>query len=347
MIDVAVQSGVSIGTVSRVLSERTDVAPELAERVKRTARELGYELRQSSRQTQARRNALGSIAYLLDRTASRSLSDAFQQHFLTGIEQRANEREGHIVYTSCGDEIEQNRVPSIVTDRLVRGAIIKGEVPEAWVEKVNAVVPTVLLMSKCTSRAFPSIVCDNVAATYQIMRYLRDMGHRRIGFIYEKDLGTPVSFHHIERREAYLQYIAGLELEFLPEYIQTPVRSTPKEDLSDVMAGGIKNLLALGDKRPTALIATADAYALSVLRIAPSLGLSIPRDLSLAGYMNTDACEYASPPLTSVCLSGEEIGRASVDLLESRIAAPDAIVRHIVVAPRLIERLSCCPPRVA
>ncbi len=111
------------------------------------------------------------------------------------------------------------------------------------------------------------------------------------------------------------------------------------------MVKGLKNMLALGDKRPTAVIGAADVYALSLMRAATSLGLSVPRDLSVASYMNTDICEYASPPLTSVCLSAEEIGRAAVDLLESRIKAPASIVRHIVIAPRLVERLSCAPPK--
>lgn len=110
------------------------------------------------------------------------------------------------------------------------------------------------------------------------------------------------------------------------------------------MARGLKKFLSLKDRRPTALVCAADIYAFSILRSAREFGLSIPADLSVASYQNTAACEHSSPPLTSVCLSGEEIGRAAVDLLESRIKDPGLPVRHVLVAPRLIERLSCDKP---
>lgn len=344
MSDIAVSSGVSIGTVSRVLNDKEDVAPELRERVKRAARELGYAMRSSNRQSNPKNNALGTIAYLLDNYTARNLAETFQQHFLTGVEQRANELEGHILYTSCGEEIEQNKLPSIVLDKSVRGAIVKGVFPEAWIKKLSASVPTVLLMTNSPSHAYSSVNCDNLAATYQILHYLQDMGHRRIGFIYEKEVHSPTSHHHLEREDAFRKHTVAMGLEFMPEYIQTPTRDNANEDISDIMARGLKNFIALGSKRPTALIGAADPYALSILRIAETFHLSVPRDLSVVGYMDTDACEYSNPPLTSMCLSGEELGRAAVDLLESRIKSPTSIVRHMVVGPRLVERLSCAAP---
>lgn len=347
MFDISQRAGVSIGTVSRVLSGKTDVDPALADRVKLAARELGYSRRSPQRAAAAKEGELGPIAYLLDSATSRNLSDIFQQHFLTGIEQRSSELEGHILFTSCGDDLEQDRLPSIVTDKLVRGAIIKGDFPDSWVNKVNAAIPTIRLMSDSLSRATASVSCDNFAATYQIMHYLHGLGHRRVGFIYEKETKRHTSFHHLEREQAYLRCVAEMGFEFHPGYLQTPIRENAGEDVPDVMAKGLKNLIALKELRPTALVCAADAYAFSIMQVAGPLGISIPKDLSIVGYMNIDSCEYSNPPLTSVCLSGEEMGRVAVDLLVSRIQNPDSLVQHITIAPRLIERLSCVKPTLA
>lgn len=344
MLDISLRAGVSIGTVSRVLNGKADVDPFLAERVNLAARELRYALRPSQRASQSETHELGPIAYLLDIPPNRKLTDVFQQNFLTGIEQRAGELKGHILFASCSDDLEQNRLPAIISDKLVRGAIIKGEFPDDWVNRVKVLMPAVRLMSDSPSRETDSVSCDNAAATYQIMRYLHGLGHRRVGFLYEKETKRHTSFHHLEREHAYFRCVSEMGFDWHPDFLQTPIRESGAEDLSEVLGRGLKKMLALKDRRPTALICTADIYAFSIMQVAGSLGLSVPRDLSVASYMNTPTCDYSNPRLTSVCLSCEELGRAAVDLLVNRMQNPSSLVQHITVAPRLVERHSCAKP---
>lgn len=228
MSDISAMAGVSVGTVSRVLSGKTDVAPDLAERVREVARKIGYERRPSERHVQFKSDELGSIAYLLEGKTASIFSDTFQQHFLSGVDQRVSELGGHLIYSSCDDEIGQNTLPPIIANKRACGAILKGEIPEAWIEKVGAAVPVVLLMSESLSRTTSSVICDNAAATYQLLHHLRALGHRRVGFIYEQESHRAASFHHQQREQAFLRYVEALGLEFHPEvYSKTGTGRNP------------------------------------------------------------------------------------------------------------------------
>ncbi len=337
MRDIARQAGVSLGTVSRVMNGNTEVAPDLAERVISTARQLGYSVPRASEGGE-----LGTIGYVVDMDPHGTLMDEpFQQHFLCGVEQAARECGGPVVFASCGPDLLSGVLPSIVERKLVGGIILKARIttPEPWIHALQAAIPTVLLMHRTTDHAVPSVTCDNYEAMYRALMHLKALGHTRIGFLSEdeRERTTP---HHIERRDAFLQLQGTLGFAQNPGYIQTPVRGRG-EELEDVIVQGVRAFLALGRERPTAIIGAADVYALGLLTALPSHGISVPGEMSVIGVMNTAQCEFSNPPLTSVSLLEEELGRAAVELLQKRMALPRSTPEHVTVGTRLVERMSC------
>ncbi len=337
MRDIAARAGVSIGTVSRVINGKSDVSPDLALRVTQEARHLGYEIGNRPSRSEA---ALGAVGYLVDMKSEVVMADAFQHDFLSGVEQRVTELGGHVIFAAYSDELMQNTLPGMISGKAVNGIILKGGAPEAWLEKVNSSVPIVTMMHTINSRSIPSIMCDNRTGMYQVLRYLRELGHTRIGWFFENHAGAG-SDHHVERQTAFCHYLPILGCEFRPEYLQTPWRDVATEELVDVAKIALKNMFALGKARPTAVVCASDVHAFSVMRAAAELNLRLPDDLSVASFMNTTPCEYAVPSLTSVSLSPIEMGAAAVDLLRERIGNPNAITRHVLVGTKLVERLSC------
>jgi len=339
MRDIARKAGVSLGTVSRVMNGNPEVDPELVERVINIARQVGYLDSRSIIDTE-----LGAIGYLVDTDTYDSLmTEPFQQRFLWGVEQAASTRGGHVVFASCREDIQRNVLPSMVTRRLVQGIVIKPTrtTPEPWIKALREAVPTVMLMHRTTDHSVPSVMCDNEEGMYRALAQLKALGHTRIGFFSEDDLERTTP-HHLERQDAFTRLQASFGLTQHPGYIQTPVRDNARgEDLEDVVQRGLRNFLALGSERPTAIVGAADVYALSILKALPSFGLSAPEDLSVIGFMNTLQCDFSTPPLSSISLSEEEIGRVAVDLLQRRIASPQSPLQHITVGTQLIERMSC------
>jgi len=342
--DIAAQAQVSIGTVSRVLNGKPDVTAELAERVMRTAQAMGYGIRNFERQASKRSRDSSRIGYVVDADAT-ATSDPFQQHFLSGIEQTITERGGHVIFSTCQNEAAQDVIPSMIVKNLVSGVILKAGrlTPLDWIHKISKLVPVVLLMHRTVNHSIPAVMCDNRGAILQSLSRLQELGHSKIGFFFESESDPMrVSLHHDERLDAFVKFAPLLGLDVCPEYIQTPIRDAAKgEDLTDVTHAVLRKFLALGDKRPTAVICASDICALTMIRIAETHGLELPRDMSLIGIMNTQACEFSNPPLSSVSLFEEEIGRAAVDLLEERISRPFATVREITIATQLVERGSC------
>lgn len=347
MGDVARRAGVSIGTVSRVLNGKTDVATELVARVQQAAEELGYRRRIGSHPGDATGRDFGTIGYLVDApNYSGVATDPFQRGFLSGIEQGMAGVGGQVIVATVKNEIERDQIPTMVTERLVRGVIVKSgnSATDAWLQKVDQMVPLVTINHPSVYRQFPSVMCDNFGGMFQVLRYLRDLGHTRFGLIYEDEAGAPVSVHHLEREEAFLKYAPQFGCADPLAYVQKPVRQEG-EGVEDVVATALRNFMQMGERRPTAIVATADVYAFCILRLASSFGLTIPEDMSVASFMNTEACDYSNPPLTSVSLSGEEIGAASADLLVARVRNPDALPRHVIVNTTLVRRGSCAKPR--
>ena len=349
MHDIAAAAHVSIGTVSRALNGKPDVSPDLAERVTQAASSMGYCIRGTERQPSKGFHPVSNVGYIVD-SANEAVvaSEAFQQDFLSGVEQTVMDRGGHLIFSSCRNEILKNTVPAMIVEKLVSGVILKvnNETSESWILKISRLVPTVLLMHRSFRLPLSSVMCDNRGAVYQTLQHLRDLGHTKIGFFFENEASPRInSMHHDERLEAFIKCSAILGLNQDAELVQSPVRDSLKnEDLSHVAGAALKQFLALKDRCPTAVVCATDTYAMALIRAAQVSGLNVPGDLSVTGIINTAPCEFSNPTLTSVSLSEVEIGRAAVDLLVDRIERPLANIREVTVGANLVARESSAPP---
>ena len=91
--------------------------------------------------------------------------------------------------------------------------------------------------------------------------------------------------------------------------------------------------------RPTAIIAE-EALALRIIRELGGLGLSVPEDLSVVGIGNSAAAAFSAPPLTSVDLRHDEIGRAAVNQMIDRLNKRSDAFMKISLSPQLQIRES-------
>jgi DNA-binding LacI/PurR family transcriptional regulator len=349
MRDIAQLAGVSIGTVSRIYNGNTGVAADLVESVLRAAKRLGYEKRGPKGNGAPAEKELGNVGYLIaDLDLSENGFTPYHQHIVAGIEKAASDLRGHLIFARS--RIESAELPAMLAEAMVRGVIIKGSPPIdwSWVENIHQVAPVVLVMNSNPARSIPSVSCDNQAGTYQVLKYLRELGHERIGFLSVSDLdpknpGTPLrtATHHEERLVAFRHYAPAFGCIEHPAYIQLPTRDSRRETLLDAIEKAVRNYVELGAERPTALVCATDIYAFSVFNLAARYGIAIPRDMSVASFMNTEGAEFSVPSLTSVDLAEEEVGRTALHLLRDYLQDRNLSVRHVQVATRLVERLSC------
>jgi len=89
--------------------------------------------------------------------------------------------------------------------------------------------------------------------------------------------------------------------------------------------------LVLQQSLPTAIFAGDDAAARGVYKAARDRGLSIPEDLSVAGFNDTPEAAALHPPLTSVHVFTDELGKQLAEVLLKRITRPDLVVRDLTL----------------
>jgi LacI family transcriptional regulator len=106
---------------------------------------------------------------------------------------------------------------------------------------------------------------------------------------------------------------------------------------------GARQLLARPE-RPTAIFAGADIVAMGVLTALSEAGLSVPEDISVAGYDNTTFAALGPISLTSVDQAGHHIGADAARLLVARIADRARPSTQIKLSPTLVARRTTAPP---
>jgi DNA-binding LacI/PurR family transcriptional regulator len=95
---------------------------------------------------------------------------------------------------------------------------------------------------------------------------------------------------------------------------------------------------------PTGIFAHHDLMAFGALSAAEEHGLICPRDLSMIGYNDLPNIERAVPPLTSIRLRREDLGRAAADTVVELLDSPKRPPGSRRLAPTLIIRQSTGPP---
>jgi len=155
----------------------------------------------------------------------------------------------------------------------------------------------------------PSIGFDNRAATFEMTRHLIALGHKRFGLLSAPTTGNDRATERGAGMRAALAQ-AGLDL---PD---THVQYGPI-DLR-AAASMMRKLLAVR-KRPTAVIATNDVFAVGGMLACREAGVRIPEDISITGVDNTDLGATQTPALTSIRTPIVEIGRAAAEQVIARL----------------------------
>lgn len=351
MQDLAEKAGVSIGTVSRVLRGRPDVSPDLAERVFAAAQEMGYRRPLRNRTGGAAKAAEArTIAYLVDVGLDRDWThEAFFQRFAAGIQKQISAEGGHLLFASCHQDIERDVLPSLVTNNMVNGVIVKTYYQGPWLKKLQMRVPTVVLMNKPDDHAVSSVACDNYSGSYQAIKHLTELGHRRIGFLSIDDLNAQDDLcangrnaQHAEREKAFLEHIRLFGCDENPAYIQVPVRDWEKESIEEVIGRALDAFLALGSKRPTAVVTATEIYATVFRAVAKQRNLLVPKDFSLIAYQH-EGVPTDAPLISGLETRGEDMGAMAVSVLMEQIKNPLAPIVQIGVGMKWMQGQSCAP----
>ncbi|MFD2841589.1 LacI family DNA-binding transcriptional regulator [Populibacterium corticicola] len=322
--DVAKRAGVSVPTVSRVLSGTTRVSPERHARVLKAIEELGYRPNGA-----AQALARGDQAMIAVFTSS--ITWYGYASTIHGIEKAAREA-GYLITIAVVEATSPAQVAAAINQVLgqpLAGAVVL-EYDPAGVAVLAALpewLPTVAAAAggvKATDRSH-AYMDDEVAAA-QATRYLLDLGHKTV--------------HHIAIPSAGSESARTLGWR---RALRDRGISTPEIVVSDwaPMAGydAARRLLQSNDA--TAILCGNDDIAIAAAKAARDCGLSVPDDLSLIGFDDQPLSAMWDPPLTTIRQDFANLGREAFKLLISDRAGEPQNIR---IVPDLVVRGSTAPP---
>ncbi len=326
--DIAELAGVSVGTTSLVLNDRKGIAQTTRQRVLDAARQLGYE--QPVRRSAANQ---ATIDIIIEHLPVAPTSDPFNKTILLGINEVARRENYRVVFefVSPTDEPPVHRWERGSTSGLI--ILGGGDLKREWVQAaVESRLPVVMVDHFIPDLALPTVVPDNFAGAYAATQYLLERGHERIGFI----RGPSKYWTLGERQAGYLLAMQRAGLGPDPQLVP------PRISHGDEKGFGEMELLLNLPEPPTAVFAVSDKTAIGAYRAAISHGLSIPGDISIIGFDDIEEAQVLQPPLTSVQVSGELMGRVAVERLLSLIELdPRETVSQSIkwtIPTKLVER---------
>ncbi len=234
------------------------------------------------------------------------------------------------------DPTREAHYDCIVRTGLVDGVLLfNGRLPAADFAKLDSNFPITLISNDIPESGLPVIEIANRDASRQMTEHLIRLGHCRIAHI----TGPEDNIETNERRRGYMDALAAAGLPINKELIW------PGEFSLAAGANVVGRFLDLGDQRPTAVFAASDEMAIGFIRAAKEAGLSVPDDVSVAGF---DGIEYSAvydPRLTTVIQPRTEMGRLGAETLVRRMAGATVERRRTRLPCTLAFRDSVAPPR--
>ncbi|MBO1901557.1 LacI family DNA-binding transcriptional regulator [Leucobacter weissii] len=332
--DVAELAGVHVATASRALSNAQShlVNEATREKVSSAAAELGYRTNALARSL--RRGASGTLGVVVA-----DLANPFIVNLVRGIEQETRPKDLLPLIVETRDDPARLRstVQQLLYSRVDAIILAAAHLSDAeYVADLAGQLPVVLAVRGFdeqgpTGGSLLEVMQDDLLGTRAAVEHLLHLGHRRLAEI--RGPQTISSFANRSRgfQEAIAAWPGAEDL--------SPGLYAAQGDVSEGRRIAAELLAIPHDSRPTAIFAHNDLLAVGALEALRDAGLSCPEDLSIVGYNDAPLVDHLDPPLTTVRLPSNEIGRQSARLA---IAAIDgqtgAAPTRLMLLPEFVQR---------
>jgi DNA-binding LacI/PurR family transcriptional regulator len=328
--DIARTANVSHSTVSRALSNSPLVNPATAEKIRRIAAESNF------RPSAVGRSLATGRTYMIGVVVA-SPAQPFVAEVLAGIEDVASQRGYSVILASTkGDPEREMATVQKFEERRVDGVLLI----ESRVRSISSSllaetqIPMVSIDNQQAPDAACSVFVDNTSATRAAIRYLAQLGHRRIAYLGDRHGFDANTLRH----DAYRTALESLGIGY-----DTRLALDGDSDAE----GGMRAMdrLLAASERPTAVFCFNDLTALGALAAIYQCQLRVPQDVSVVGFEDLPIAAFTQPPLTTVRQPRGQIGRIAADALFALLAGVKTD-RVRALRGELIVRESTAPPAV-
>jgi LacI family transcriptional regulator len=305
------------------------VSARARERVLAAAAHLGFSPNPAARALRRQRSMIvGAVIPTLNAAIYARLVNAFQDRmrqagYLT------------VVLTSGFDNAGVPEKVRLLIDHGAEGVMLVGQIydPELVLLLQQRRVPVVTTYSVTHDPAIPSIGFDNHDAMLRALHHVTELGHRDILLLCgplqgnDRQIARKAAFVGAMKRQRQSVRDRIVECDYTIEAGEAAFREK-----------------WLGAPGFTCVLCCSDVLAFGVLAECRRLGVSVPHDLSVVGFDDLEFSARLEPPLTTLAVPSDEMGRLAAAAIIEGLLQGKPITPRILEAP-LIDRNSTGPVR--
>ncbi len=318
--NVAMQAGVSMITVSRVINEIGYVKATTRARIMQAIQELNYVPNQHARSLRSKRTH--TLALLIT-----DVANPFWTTVARGVEDKAAENNFSVILCNTDEDLEKERAyVKVVIEKRVDGVIVAPSTSDSTnLHRFTANnIPYVVIDRRIDQLETDIVLGDNLEASRKLVSYLVTLGHRRIAVI----TGPAGISTADERLAGYREALADAGIAGDPDLVRRgPFTQETGHDLTF-------KLLAL-PQRPTAIFACNNFIAFGALLALGERGLSVPQQMNLVAFDELPLLSVFCPSLKVAVQPAYEMGAIATELLLERIFGPAGAPKEVVLETQL------------
>jgi DNA-binding LacI/PurR family transcriptional regulator len=325
--DIARILGISKSTVSRALTEHSDVNPGTRAKITALARQLQYQ--PNSIALNLKQQCTRTIGVMIPETAN-----SFFSKVVSGIQKTANNAGYQVMVCQSNESyaMEKNNLQSLLAthvDGLLVSVSKETENTDHFEAVLQKKIPLVFFDRICENLKASHVFTDNYKIAFEATEHLIKQGCGKIAFI----AGPKHLYTSRKRFEGYRDALQKHDLTLNPDYLLNTV----------LKPGGVeaftRHLINLKET-PDAIFAANDTIAIEMMHLIKKYGLKVPHDIAVLGFNNDHVGQFFEPSLSTIDMPAYEMGTAAAELLLYHIKDPEQHPEKKLINSKLIVRNS-------
>lgn len=328
--DVAKAAGVSIASVSRVLSGSPGVSEETAERIRKVIEEMDYRPNLGARGLVKRQT--GNIAVALPKGTSFILGNPFFTRVIEGIAATLDDTHYNMILSFTAQQ-QKRILESRAVDGILLFAPRTNDLTLEFIEQSGS--KTVLIGSYLENTPVPCVRPDDYGGVANAVEQLHRLGHRRIALVN----GPSNSLKSQRCLEGYREGLRRTGIPFHPEDV------IQADEFEAVKAKEAMHAYLDSGGKATGVVCASDYLALGVVKAASEQRLSIPQDMSVIGFGDVPFAEFFIPSLSTMAVDLVGMGRLAAKLLLDLLQGKQIRKKERIFTMEYVARETCAPRR--
>jgi LacI family transcriptional regulator len=332
IIDIAREAAVSPAAVSLALNNKSGVSNEVRQRIINIAEKMGYKSLSTGSYYVNENITIRLLKIAKHGHIINDRHNAFITEYIEGIEEEA-QRKKIKLEVSFFNRIPIEEIIAIQKEAGVDGFIVLGtELHNHELSFFSALSkPIVFIDTYFPNSVYDCIDMDNVDGVFKALQYLYNAGHRSIGLIKSSYETRNFKMREFGFREAM-------------EYFSMPVQEKFIVGVDPTFDGSILDMgkyLSRNKSLPTAFFCMNDIIAYGAIKALRNFGIDVPGSVSIIGFDDLPSSSLSEPPLTTIKVSTQRIGRRAIEKLAEQLAdRSNHITENILISGSLVIRNS-------